>query len=61
MAIAMPAAMRPYSIAVAPDSSLTKPKMSDFMAVQTLVFPAWNCGSSAVPIRELTGKNLSLL
>ena len=34
MAIAIPAAIRPYSIAVAPDWSLKNDKMRDFMAVQ---------------------------
>lgn len=38
IAIAMPAAIRPYSMAVAPDSSLTKDLMIDFMAGSDLGF-----------------------
>jgi hypothetical protein len=37
IAIAMPAAIRPYSMAVAPDSSLKNFEMSDFMAGSTSV------------------------
>jgi hypothetical protein len=33
MATAIPAAIRPYSMAVAPDWSLKNDKMRDFMAV----------------------------
>jgi hypothetical protein len=38
IAIAMPAAIRPYSMAVAPDSSLTKDLMINFMAGSDLGF-----------------------
>ena len=38
MAMAMPAAIRPYSMAVAPDSFLKNFKISDFMAGSDLGF-----------------------
>ena len=44
IAIAMPAAIRPYSMAVAPDSSLKNFEMSDFMAGSTSVWCAQNGG-----------------
>ena len=44
IAIAMPAAIRPYSMAVAPDSSLKNSEMSDFMAGSTSIWCAQNGG-----------------
>ena len=44
IAIAMPAAIRPYSMAVAPDSSLKNFEMSDFMAGSTSIWCAQNGG-----------------
>jgi hypothetical protein len=38
IAIAIPAAIRPYSMAVAPDSSLKNDLMTDFMAGSDLGF-----------------------
>jgi hypothetical protein len=57
MAIAMPAAIRPYSIAVAPDSSLKNAKTKVFMMVQTplLMIRSWGIPGA---IRVFTGKNL---
>ena len=37
IATAIPAAIRPYSMAVAPDSSLKNVKMSDFIAIGILI------------------------
>jgi hypothetical protein len=42
MAMAMPAAIRPYSMAVAPDSFLKNDKMSDFMTGSDLGFVSRN-------------------
>jgi len=48
IAIAIPAAIRPYSMAVAPDSSLKNVKMSDFMAGSDLVVGVF--GTQGVPV-----------
>ena len=39
IAIAIPAAIKPYSIAVAPDSSLKNARVRDFMVVPNLCLP----------------------
>src|ERR1700712_888020 len=59
MAIAIPAAIRPYSMAVAPDSSLKNDKMRDFMAVEPRFGNSRNQGPP-VPVSGTTDKNLRL-
>jgi hypothetical protein len=58
IAIAIPAAIRPYSMAVAPDSSLKNDLMIDVMAGSDLGYVRGTEAPPAVPIREHTGRNL---
>src|SRR6266702_2821524 len=58
MAMAMPAAIRPYSIAVAPDSLLKNLKIRDFIAVLTSVFMSSEPGIPRVPLSATTDENL---
>ena len=61
IAIEMPAAIRPYSMAVAPDSSFKNDLMSDFMAGSNLGLSCLEYRvPPAVPVREPTGMNLRL-
>src|ERR1700675_494507 len=53
MAMAMPAAIRPYSMAVAPDSFLKNDKMRDFMAGSDLGFCFSEQGVPSVPSVKL--------
>jgi hypothetical protein len=52
IAIAIPAAIRPYSMAVAPDSSLKNDLMIDFMAGSDLEFMF---SEPRLPLRFLSG------
>src|SRR5215216_4601576 len=61
IAIAIPAAIRPYSMAVAPDSSLKNDLMIDVMTGSDLGLNVLGTqGAPAVPIREHTERNLRL-
>jgi hypothetical protein len=53
IAIAIPAAISPYSIAVAPDSSSMNFKISVFMFGPALILIPWNKGYSKVPSAKL--------
>jgi hypothetical protein len=57
IAIAIPAAIRPYSMAVAPDSFLKKALMSDFMADPSSVCVL----GTRVPLQFLSGNLWSLI
>ena len=61
IAIEIPAAIRPYSMAVAPDSSLRNDLMSDFMTGSNLGLSCLELRvPPAVPTPEPTGMNLRL-
>jgi hypothetical protein len=60
IAIEIPAAIRPYSMAVAPDSSLKNDLMINFMAGSDLVDVRGTQVPPAVPVREHTMMNLKL-